>query len=96
MPKNLSKTSKTTSANNKTTQIKKTDYEEFGRFMVRVFETGYFNKSRLFKYSFLKGVAGGFGSVVGATIVVALVLWILSFFDSLPLIDNFVSTIDKS
>lgn len=76
--------------------VKKTDYEKLGRLMYEVYEKGYFNKWRMYRFSFLKGIASGFGGVIGATIVVALVIWLLSFFESIPLIDRFVEQIENS
>ena len=99
MPKNplriLKNTSKSKEKRGKD-YIKKTDYEQFGRYMSEVYETGYFNKKRMYKYAFIKGVVSGFGGVIGATIVVALALWLLSFLDSVPLINNFVDKIEDS
>lgn len=75
----------------------KKDYEELGRRLENVYLTGYISRTEMLKISFLKGIATGFGGVVGATIVVALLLWVLSLFDSLPFIgpifDAFESTV---
>jgi len=73
MPKKLSK---------KTT----TDYEQLGKMLDNIYQTGYIDRNQAYKMSFLKGIAAGFGGVVGATIVVGLIIWILSFFDTIPLI----------
>lgn len=48
--------------------------------------TGYVNRVRYFRMAFVKGVFAGLGSVVGASIVVALLLWVISLFETLPLI----------
>jgi hypothetical protein len=64
--------------------------------MSEVYETGYFDKWRMYKYAFIKGIVSGFGGVIGATILIALFLWFLSFFDSVPIVDSFVKTIDNS
>lgn len=76
--------------------IKKTDYEKFGRYMAEVYETGYIDKWRMYRFSFMKGLIAGFAGVIGATILVALMLWILSFFDSIPLVDRFVRQIERA
>jgi hypothetical protein len=61
---------------------------------------GYMTRGEMLKMQFLKGVAVGLGSVVGASIVVALILWLLSIFDTFPLIgpivENFEQTVDQS
>lgn len=45
-----------------------------------------FNKSRaeVFKMNFLRGIFFGVGSVLGGTIVVALVVWLLSLLTDIP------------
>lgn len=45
-----------------------------------------FNRSRaqVYKMNFIRGVFFGFGSVMGATLVVALVIWLLSLLVDLP------------
>lgn len=69
------------------TELKvKADYEQLGRMMQNIYESGYIDRNTLYKMSFLKGVAAGLGGVVGATIVVALLLWVLNLFDSIPLV----------
>ena len=41
-------------------------------------------------HSFVRGVFTGLGGVVGATVMVALLLWVLSLFVDFPLIGEFV------
>jgi len=76
----------------------KRDYEQLGRRMENIFLTGYVSRKEMLKISFLKGVATGFGGIIGATIVVALLVWLLSFFHTVPLVgplvDNFRNTIN--
>ena len=43
--------------------------------------------------SFIKGVLAGFGGVLGATILVALLLWILSLFSSVPFIGKIAENV---
>lgn len=72
------------------------ELENIGQMMVSITETGYANRKRFYKMSFIKGVVTGFGTVLGATVVVALLLWILSLFDSIWFIENLKSTIEAS
>ena len=61
-----------------------------------LFAAGYINKKRLYFENFVRGLFFSFGSVVGATIVIALLLWILSFFDGLPWVGDVVRSIQNS
>jgi branched-subunit amino acid ABC-type transport system permease component len=77
---------------NKTTK----EYEQLGKVVASIFETGYLDKKQAYKTSFIKGVIGGVGSVVGATIVAVLLVWILSLFGHVPLIGKFANKINKT
>lgn len=61
-----------------------------------LFEDYYNHRYELYKLNFLRGVFFGFGTLVGGTIMIALLLWFLSFFDQLPLIGKFVQTVKHS
>lgn len=71
-------------------------YEELGRIVASVYETGYLNKAQSYRNAFIKGVVGGFGGVVGATVVVALLLWVLSFFGEVPLVGDFSDKLQQT
>ncbi len=60
------------------------EYEDLGRTVAAIYETGYLDKKQMLKMSFLKGMASGLGGVLGATIVVALLLWVLSLLGEIP------------
>lgn len=83
-----------------TKKLNNKDYESLGRMLVSVAENGYLDRTRMLKMSFLKGVATGLGGVLGATLVVAILLWVLSLFDQIPLIgpivDRFNETVRSS
>lgn len=78
---------------------KKVDYEQLGHMLQNIYESGYIDRNTLYKTSFLKGVVAGLGGVIGATIVVALLLWILSLLVETPIIgplfDNLQQTIES-
>lgn len=65
---------------------KATDYEQLGKMLASIYESGYIDKNQMYKTSFIKGLVTGFGGVIGATLVVGLLLWILTFFDNVPLL----------
>lgn len=74
----------------KTKEGKKPTAEELGHMLIDIYESGYLSKKEAYKISFFKGIAGGFGGVIGATIVVALLLWTMSLFHKVPLLGPFV------
>lgn len=75
---------------------KKVDYEQLGKMMENIYQSGYIDRNQLYKMSFLKGLVTGLGGVVGATIVVGLLLWFLSIFDTLPLIGPFLENLQQT
>ena len=72
------------------------EYEQLGRAVNSIFETGYLDKKQAYKTSFIKGAVGGVGGVIGATVVVALLLWVLSIFNNVPLIGKFSNKIQQT
>lgn len=57
---------------------------------------GYVDKKKLYVQNFLRGIFFSLGSIVGATVVIALILWILSVFDSAPIVGNFIRSVQDS
>lgn len=49
-----------------------------------MFNDLYKDRRNIYLVNFVRGIFFGLGSVIGGTIVVALVVWIMSFFVSLP------------
>jgi len=72
------------------------DYEQLGKMLVNIYESGYVNKNQTYKSSFLKGALGGFGGVLGATILVALLLWLMSYFKTVPFIGPIVKNAQQT
>ncbi|MBP6041756.1 hypothetical protein KA529_01915 [Candidatus Saccharibacteria bacterium] len=69
-------------------EMSKADYERIGRGFEEIVASGYLNKKRLLVTSFLKGLATGIGSVIGATIIFVIIIWTLSLFSDIPLIGD--------
>ena len=61
-----------------------------------LFATRYIDKKRLYLENFLRGMFFSIGTVVGLVLVGTLVLWVLSFFDSIPFIDKISRAIEAS
>ncbi|MEO8862979.1 MAG: DUF5665 domain-containing protein, partial [Candidatus Saccharimonadales bacterium] len=51
--------------------------EELGNALISIYESGYLDKTKTYKMSFLKGILGGLGGAIGATLVLALLVWML-------------------
>jgi hypothetical protein len=49
-----------------------------------LFNDFYDDRRNIYKMNFFRGIFFGLGSVLGGTIIVALVIWILSFFVHIP------------
>ncbi len=53
-----------------------------------LFNDLYDDRRNIYKMNFFRGIFFGLGSVLGASVVAALVVWILSFFVQIPGIGN--------
>lgn len=80
----------------KQTASKSPSAEELGAMIKNIYETGYLDRNTAYKMSFVKGVLGGLGGVIGATILVALLLWFLSAFENVPLVGRFVDRFEQT
>lgn len=84
---------------NKKIRTKVVDYEKLGRAIAGINDT-LIERKILYRTAFMKGIFSGLGGVVGATIVVALLLWTLSLFSEVPFIgeitDSVKNTIDST
>jgi hypothetical protein len=57
---------------------------------------GYLKKRKILVNNFIGGLAWGVGSVLGATVVVAILIAILRFFNFIPGITDLTNTIDRN
>ena len=69
---------------------------ELGKKLQAFYDSGYVNRRQTFWFSFLKGVLGGIGSIFGATVAIALVLWILSGLDQVPFVGHLSESIRQT
>lgn len=76
------------------------DYRKLGKSLEKIVRKDYIdlalNWKRLVGVSLVRGLAMGFGTVLGATILIALLLWLLSLFDQVPLIGNIFDGLRES
>lgn len=78
---------------NKPTSRLNKDYEQMGQQLESLYDAVNPNRRALYRTAFFKGIFTGVGSVIGATLVIALLLWLLSLFSELPLVGNFVDQV---
>lgn len=72
------------------------DYESLGRQVEAIYDAINPKRAVVYRTAFFKGIFTGVGGVIGATIVVALLIWILSLFSELPFIGNFTESIQTT
>ncbi len=65
-----------------------------------LFASEYISKKKLYKENFIRGIFFSVGSIIGATIIIVVGVWILSFFETVPLVgpvfNNFKTTIENT
>lgn len=68
--------------------MKKSDERllELGKQVAVVLDTAGVSRKRMMYNGFLRGLAQGFGAVVGGTILVAILLWVFGLFNEVPLL----------
>ena len=73
---------------------------EIGRALEILFASEYVDHKKLYVHNFFRGIFFSAGGVIGATLVIGLLIWILSIFDNIPVIgpifDNLRENIDQS
>lgn len=55
-----------------------------------LFAAGYVDRKTLYLENFIRGIVFGAGGVIGATLLIGILAWILSLFDQIPLIGPFL------
>lgn len=57
--------------------------------MEEIFHDMYHERGRIYKVNFVRGIFFGVGSVIGGTIIITLLIWVLSLFVNFPVIGDF-------
>lgn len=65
-------------------------------FLDDLFENYYSRRREIYLMNLVRGIFFGFGSVIGGTIVVALLLWLLSALHFIPFLDGITDAAQKS
>jgi len=81
-------------------EVLKRNHDEIAKALEILFATDYIDKKKLYVSNFIRGMVFSAGGIIGATIVIALLIWVLSLFDNIPLVgplfENTRETIQQS
>lgn len=81
-------------------KLEDADYIKIGKTVEGMFLKDYVDflgstKRQLWS-GFIRGIATGFGGIIGATLLVALLVWLLSIFGQLPNVGHIFTDISQS
>lgn len=71
-------------------------HADLGRQLEALYDSVDISKGAFYRIALLKGIMTGVGGVIGATVVIALLIWVLSLFDNVPLVGDFVDAISRT
>ncbi len=78
-------------------QLSKKEREAFVKHQLEYFyEMSNPKWAQVIKFSFIKGIATGFGIFLGGTLLIALLLWILSLLGNVPFLDEIANSARES
>jgi len=81
-------------------EVLKRNHDEIAKALEILFATDYIDKKKLYLSNFLRGMMFSAGGIIGATLVIAILLWLLSLFGHIPLVgplfDNTKETIQHN
>ena len=75
---------------------KNKDVEAAGRLLSFIYETGFLSRKRMMVLSFTRGFFSGLGGFIGATLGVALIIWILSIFVDVPIVGPLFESLENT
>ncbi len=67
------------------------DYEALGKQVMALYDAINPDRKGLYRTAFLKGIFTGLGSVIGATLVVAILLWVLTVLGNVSFVKPFTN-----
>lgn len=73
-----------------------TESAQAAKALQALFASEYVDKKKLYQQNFIRGLTFGMGSILGATVGIALLLWFLSLFQQVPLLGDFVQNVEQT
>lgn len=61
-----------------------------------LFNNMYAQRKKVYKMNFFRGIFFAVGTIIGGTIIIALIIWILSLFVNLPVIGDYFKGVQQS
>lgn len=61
-----------------------------------LYQDMYDKRWQLYRLNFFRGVFFAVGGVIGGTVIIALLIWLLSLFDTLPFAGHFIDTVRQT
>ncbi len=61
-----------------------------------LFASSYIDKKKLYWENFVRGITFSIGGIIGATIGIAFILWVLSIFNEIPFIGEISKTVQET
>lgn len=78
-------------------RLSKEDAEKAAQALEVLFTTDYVSKRELYKQNFIRGIFFSLGSIIGATVIIGAILWVLNLVDGkVPFIDNVKETLEST
>lgn len=65
-------------------------------FLEDLFDDYYRQRHKVYRMNFIRGIVFGFGSVIGGTLMIALLLWVLTLFNDIPFVGTFTEKVQHS
>ena len=72
------------------------EYERMGRALDALLSSEYLERRQAYKAKFLLGIVGGIGGIIGATIMIALLIGLLSLFKNVDPLKPFIEETTKT
>ena len=72
------------------------DYEALGKQVAALYDHINPDRRGLYRTAFLKGIVTGLGGVIGATLVIVILAWILSLLGNIPFVGPIFTNVEKT